>query len=240
MLRAGFAQPPAGQFRQQRPRGVQDCGHIVRARLAGRTLEQQRHSRREPDSVHESVPPAIHRIAVRGGQSSSRPFRGGRIPLSGFLRGGRILLPGLFRGGRVPLRGRACPETGWGRREDVRRGLGVRDAGDRRQSFVGRARQLGLDLGQLPSFGLTALDRYQLQQVPPPVPGDPAPPAQRRIHQADGDVPANQPFVRHIADPPVRPRRSRPSRAGRCPAPAGRSCARPGRRPVPGRRPSLS
>jgi len=35
--------------------------------------------RREPDPVHEPAPPAIHRVAVRGGQGSSRPCRAGRL-----------------------------------------------------------------------------------------------------------------------------------------------------------------
>ena len=81
--------------------------------------------------------------------------RAAQIPLRGPLRAGQIPLPGLLRDGRVPLRGRTCPETRRGRAEDVRCGRGVRDACDRRQSFVGRARQLGLDLGQRPPFRLT-------------------------------------------------------------------------------------
>jgi hypothetical protein len=89
------------------------------------------------------------------------------------------------------LAGLAGPEAGRGRGGSFRCWLDVRDAGNRRQRFIGRARQLGLDLGERPSFGLTTLDRHELQQVPPPVPGDPAPAAERRVHKADGSIPAD-------------------------------------------------
>ena len=88
---------------------------------------------------------------------SAHPFRG------------MLRLAGLTRLAR-PEAGRCLSTDAWP-------GPGVREACHRGQRFVGRARQLSLDLGERSSLCLTALDRYQLQQVSPPVLSDPAPAA---------------------------------------------------------------
>ena len=72
---------------------------------------------------------------------------------------------------RGELGGLARPEASRGRGGSLWRQPDARHAGDSRERFVGRARQLGLDLRQRPSFGLTALDRHELQQVPSAVCG---------------------------------------------------------------------
>jgi hypothetical protein len=73
--------------------------------------------------------------------------------------------------------------------------------GDPGELGVGGAGQLLLDGDQGQPLGLEALDGDELEQVPRPVQGRPAPVGERPVDQADGRVPADGPPVGHGPDP---------------------------------------
>ena len=219
---------PVGQFPDQRPAAV-TISVTSSGPARARALKQQHHPRCEPDTVHE---PGRGKggTAIRWSTSAAGDAGGRAVPArrasAGWASGGAaragLAPPGPAAGRRRPGRraqkrdGAAKAACGAGR---------CPGRGRPRQRLVGRARQLGLDLGERSSLRLTALDRYELKQVPLPVLGDPAPAAQRRVDQPDGDVPANQAFVRHVPDAAIYPRRTRSSPTGRLrtgPGPTGR------------------
>ena len=60
-----------------------------------------------------------------------------------------------------------------------------------------------LDLGQRPALRLEALDSDELEQMPRPVERRATPHGAGPVDEADGRVPADDPAVGHLGDPPV-------------------------------------
>jgi hypothetical protein len=81
------------------------------------------------------------------------------------------------------------------------------DPGDPAKRGVGGPGQLGLDLGDGAARGLAPLDGHELEQVARPVQRGAAAAAERRIHQPDRGVPADQALVGQVAHPSVDPHR---------------------------------